>query len=403
MNILVLTSVYPQVDDEKDTGVTSVVKYFAEEWSKLGHKIIVVHNSNYFPIINLMPNKWLKKINSKFGVVLPNKNQRKRLINENKSTISIRLPMLKVFPKKSFFDFQINKQYKEIKRFLKEKNFKPDIIVGHWENPQIPLLSLLKKDFGSRTCLVFHGIVYLKQGRYRKKVEHHLKNIDVIGARSKVIADEVKRLISLKTSPFICYSGIPDIYLNYKKYPITKFNEKTTNSYLYVGRLIKRKNVDTIIKALTNIYNKKKYNLNIVGEGAEKNNLEKLINKLDAKENIKLLGYKDRDEVVKLMDSTEVFIMVSNNETFGLVYIEAMSRGCIVIASRFGGMDGIIKDGFNGFLCEQGNELELAELCKRIKNMPLEEKIRISKNAMLTATKFSDTNVAKTYLNNIIS
>ena len=42
--------------------------------------------------------------------------------------------------------------------------------------------------------------------------------------------------------------------------------------------------------------------------------------------------------------------MISQGEAFGLVYLEAMARGCITIASRGEGFDGIIKDGINGFL-----------------------------------------------------
>ena len=44
-----------------------------------------------------------------------------------------------------------------------------------------------------------------------------------------------------------------------------------------------------------------------------------------------------------------VWIMISKNETFGLVYLEAMARGCITIGSRNQGIDGVINHGVNGF------------------------------------------------------
>ena len=102
------------------------------------------------------------------------------------------------------------------------------------------------------------------------------------------------------------------------------------------------------------------------------------------------------------MDEIETFIMISDNETFGLVYLEAMSRGCIVIASKNGGVDGIIKDGYNGFLCEQGNKDELINICKNIRNMTIQEKKKISENAIETAFKFKDSEVARKYIENII-
>ena len=48
-------------------------------------------------------------------------------------------------------------------------------------------------------------------------------------------------------------------------------------------------------------------------------------------------------------------------KTFGLVYLEAMARGCITVASRDEGFDGIIQDGVNGFLCKSGDETELVQ------------------------------------------
>lgn len=403
MNILILTSIYPQEDDEKNIGVTPVVKYFANEWAKAGHNVMVVHNSSRYPnVLFLIPEFWLKKANSKFGIVVPNWNQRKKLYNKSEGVISFRLPMLKMIPKSKYTDFQIKKQFKKILKILKAQSFRPDIIIGHWENPQIPLLSLLKKEFNSKTALVFHGIVYIKQDRYRKFIKKYLDDIDVFGGRSEAIATEAKELLSLEEDPFICYSGIPDIYFDNKKYKEVVFEEKSPNSYLYVGRLIKRKNVDVSILVLKKMYDENNFTLNIVGEGAEKEHLKSLTRELCINKNINFLGYKKRDEIIDLMALTEVFIMISDNETFGLVYIEAMSRGCIVVASRSGGMDGIINHGTNGFLCEQGNEHELYSICRKINEMTIKEKTMISINARKTALNFKDSKVAQKYLESVI-
>ena len=51
------------------------------------------------------------------------------------------------------------------------------------------------------------------------------------------------------------------------------------------------------------------------------------------------------------MKNAQIFTLISDNETFGMVYIEAMLQGCLVIASKGGGFDGIIQDGINGFIC----------------------------------------------------
>jgi glycosyltransferase involved in cell wall biosynthesis len=95
--------------------------------------------------------------------------------------------------------------------------------------------------------------------------------------------------------------------------------------------------------------------------------------------------------------------MISRGEVFGLVYLEAMSRGCITIAGKGEGMEGIIEHGINGFLCEPGNANELASLIKHINTLSAEEKKTISDRARAKATELSDYNVAKNYIENVLN
>ena len=59
-------------------------------------------------------------------------------------------------------------------------------------------------------------------------------------------------------------------------------------------------------------------------------------------------------EVITLGQS-DVFVLPSVNETFGMVYLEAMSQGCIPIGTSGEGIDGIIENGKNGYLCDRNN------------------------------------------------
>ena len=95
--------------------------------------------------------------------------------------------------------------------------------------------------------------------------------------------------------------------------------------------------------------------------------------------------------------------MISEEETFGLVYLEAMSMGCITIASRNEGMEGIIEDGVNGFLCKAGDEHELSEIINRVNGMSIEELMCISNKARETAEKLTDEKVAQLYFNQLVS
>jgi glycosyltransferase involved in cell wall biosynthesis len=80
-----------------------------------------------------------------------------------------------------------------------------------------------------------------------------------------------------------------------------------------------------------------------------------------------------------------------------------MARGCITIASRNEGFDGVIVDGENGFLCEAGNAQELASIIKRINMMSPIERQAISDRAIETAKLLTDENAAKMYIDNVIT
>ena len=115
-----------------------------------------------------------------------------------------------------------------------------------------------------------------------------------------------------------------------------------------------------------------------------------------------MLGKIPRDEITAQYDKAQCMIMISKGEAYGLVYLEAMARGCITIASRGEGFDGVIIDGVNGFLCAPGDYQELVGIIERINLLSVEEKNCISKNAIETAKRLTDYNVAKMYIDDIL-
>lgn len=403
MRILVLTSIYPQPDDDKTAGVTPVVHYFAKEWARQGHEVIVIHNANKFLLpLYLVPKNIRRKINSLFGIVYPEFRQRKPLYRTSDNVKIIRLPILKVIPQRDFFPSQIKNHFQRVIGILQQYDFTPDVILGHWENPQIQLLSLLKDVFHCKTALVFHGAFYIRQSGFMRRNVRHIRNIDVIGARSKQEAGLVRDILKLPNEPFVCYSGIPDEFI---QEPTTDKNlsDDELIEYLYVGRLIKRKHVDSILKALSQVYSRKNFSLRIIGTGDCEAELKALARQLQIEDRVVFYGLQPRHVVREYMRKAQCFTMVSSNEVFGLVYLEAMSQGCIVVASKGEGFDGIIVDGENGFLCEPGNSNQLASIYRRINSLSKEEKESISINAMKTAACFTDAKVAERYLDSVLS
>lgn len=394
--ILVLTSIYP------GPGVpdffTPVVHYFTREWIKMGQDVVVIHNSTYFPVPYYWAPKFVRRlVEKKFKCSLPLERLSNDISFDLDGVHVYRFPMFKLMPGTMFYHSEYQKQTDKIKRTLDAIGFKPDYIVSHWVNPQIMLSASLKEYYKCKTVLTLHD-----NGALIQKMPNPtmlVNNIDLWGYRSEKVGKDFEKLFGLQKRNFRCFSGIPSCFI--KSSP--KRNWDTIHNFIYVGALIERKHPDTLIKALSDYFSTQDYTLNIVGEGNYRPVLEELINDRSLNKHVHLLGRLKREDIIKYYDASDVFAMISSSEVFGLVYLEAMARGCIVIASKGGGMEGIVKDGINGFLCNPGDEVDFKRIIELIQNLPPESKSNISNKAMETAEQYTDQAAAKKYLDNILS
>lgn len=395
MNILVLSKIYPAHDINIQD--TKVVHYFAKEWKRMGYNVLVIHNFVIFP----SPVYWITKLFSKklatfFGAVVPTVNDYRIKEFEYEGIDVVRVPIRKNIPHGMFTRNAIKQHYKTIHDILKKKNFNPDYVVGHWWNPQLQLYKYFKEEYGSINCLVVHNNVNrIRANNYAC----YFEDIDVFGMRSKPIEREFVKKFGSMYKTFHCASGIPE------KYIVGNDFRDFDNSILrlcYVGTMIKRKYPISILKALETInQDVNRYIVKFVGDGAELRNIKSRIAKKKWKNQITIYGAVPRDKVSEVLTNSDCFVMISKDEAFGLVYLEAMGCGCIPIASRNEGMDGIIVEGENGFLCEAGNYRELSILLKKIYNLPDYERRRISNNAVKTASNYTDLLAAKRYIDNV--
>lgn len=149
---------------------------------------------------------------------------------------------------------------------------------------------------------------------------------------------------------------------------------------LSVGRLDHQKGFDLLIDAFAKLAISD-VDLLIVGEGDERKNLESQINRLNLKEQVKLVGY--RNNLQDYYKQAELFVLSSRNEGYPNVLVEAMSFGCACVANdcEYGPSD-VIKHEENGLLVEVNNTTHLSETIKRVINDPA-LKIKMSVNAQL--------------------
>lgn len=393
-NILVLSHVYPGAG-VPDT-FTPVVHYFVKEWIKMGYNVKVVSIWNYFPwFYYLAPNWFRRLVVKKFGCALPEKQLSKDIAYQLEGVKVFRYTLKKWFPASSYSVSKLDMLSCKIIKTLQKEHFLPNFIISHWSCPQIYISNILKKEYGAKAALVLHenGLRIKEFDNWKELVN----GIDVWGYRSLSIKNDFENYFGPHNRSFRCCSGIPKSYIN----DTLKRNWHLRNRYVYVGYLLKRKFADVAINAVADSYGKSSYQFDVIGNGEMFEDLENLINKRNLCGNVHLRGRLKREEILNYLDASDVFIMISKDEVFGLVYLEAMARGCITIASKNEGMEGIIIDGYNGFLCEAGNHAELCKIIKIINDLPIEKINEISQNAISTARQYTDEAVAAQYIYNV--
>lgn len=148
--------------------------------------------------------------------------------------------------------------------------------------------------------------------------------------------------------------------------------EKNKINVITIGRLIKIKGYDILLQAHNKLIKEGlDYNLIILGEGVERNNLEEYIKKNNLGARTQLLGFKENP--YPYLKKSDIFISSSRYEGYPLVLCEAICLEKPIIATNCNGSKEILENGKYGILTEIGN---VEDLAKKMKEMILNKTLR---------------------------
>ncbi len=401
-NILFLTTMYP---DPLRPG-TEVCHYYTKEWVKMGHQVMVVNLRSMFPRVFTDAARLFPKLAHRYVGNHVEMDRNMDVISHKVDDIQCySMPVFKYVPHGKYPKRSIMKVVNAIEEICRENCFSPDAIIGHFYNPTTEVIYELKKLHPTaKSCIVFHEGPSGMQKHYGDKARMILDSYDIIGFRHKTMGEWFENAFGKLKRSFVCYSGTKSSYLNTPMSCEKHFTDEPIRKFLYVGQFTYNKCVGETIKALRMAYPNGGFHLTCVGSGGTAlDDIKQYIQQEHLQESISFAGQIDRDEIIRYYDQNECFVMISKSEAFGLVYLEAMARGCICVGTRGQGIDGVINDGENGFLCRGGDVEELATILARINGLTATEKKAISDNARRTAEKLSDYNVAKMYIEKVLN
>lgn len=379
MNVLIYTHHYPSPEGMDVEADTKVVHYFARMLMQKGHRVQVVHLS-YHPVKEITP--------ARVRNLLP------AYRNYEIEGVPVHLMLYQMLTPRRFYPeaFQAKLINAHLRRFKRRLGFEADRVFIHFPTTFTGLTEVFE---GCSAVLGdFHNmdVSCLAERDPKGEVLSYIRKIAVWGCRNKRVRTYLEE--TLGGSPVPVYTGIDDSQLASADF-IAQKKRRSANvlRILYAGQLIPLKNVDSLIRAFQKL--PMKAELTIVGDGSERARLEELAGN-DAR--ITFAGWLGREEVMKRMQAADVFAMISSPETYGMVYLEAMAQGCLTIASRGEGFDGLIRDGENGFLCAPGDEEELLSIISRIASLSQHEKDELIDAAAALARSMTEDKTTEGFL-----
>jgi N-acetyl-alpha-D-glucosaminyl L-malate synthase BshA len=163
---------------------------------------------------------------------------------------------------------------------------------------------------------------------------------------------------------------------------------------LHASNFRKIKRIPDVIRIFKMIRDEVPAKMLLVGDGPERTMAEELIRQLDMSEDVRMLGKQtDMEDIYVVSD---LFLLPSEYESFGLAALEAMAGGSPVIASDAGGLPEIITQGKNGFMSKVGDLDSMSKNAISIlrENETLES---FRKEARLQAARFDISSIVPKY------
>ena len=242
----------------------------------------------------------------------------------------------------------------------------PDYLVIHLITP-LPLLLNYIFNIKTKIILRISGLPKLNFIRkfFWKKTLKKIYHITCPTKSTTSYMQELKIISSEKISTL--YDPILSTKI------INKIKSKRTgfefnNFYLAIGRLTKQKNFKFLVEVFSEFLKTSDNNLIIIGEGEQRDSLQKLIEKKKLKGKIILIGYKDN--VFEYFEKSKCFILSSLWEDPGFVLVESAYMNTPIISSDCdNGPKEILGDGSNGILFKSNDKASLLDALHQFENM----------------------------------
>jgi N-acetyl-alpha-D-glucosaminyl L-malate synthase BshA len=281
---------------------------------------------------------------------------------------------------------------------------KLDILHVHYAIPHAAVAFMAKQILRSRGIEIpivttLHGTDITLVGNdssYAPVVEFSINQSDGVTAVSDHLRQETLDTFQITRDikvihNFIDFNRFRKINKDHFRKAIAPEGEKIL---VHISNFRKVKRVEDVIRIYEKVSKRIRAKLLLIGDGPERKLMEDLSRQLNVSDGILFLG--KQEAVEELLAIADLFILPSENESFGLAALEAMACEVPVISSNAGGLPEVNIDGVTGYVCEVGDVTSMADRC--IELMEDEKSLAVfRKNAFLQARRFDINDILPEY------
>lgn len=259
---------------------------------------------------------------------------------------------------------------------------------------------LKEKGIAIKVVTTLHGTDITLVGShptYKTAVEFSINNSDVVTAVSNNLKKTTNSLFNIKKEIKVIYN-----FIDVKKYDVAEHQECKRNALAepneriltHISNFRPVKRVEDVVKIFYKVQKEIPSKLLMIGEGPDRAKAERLAKNLGISESVFFLG--NSTEITKILCYTDVFLLPSQTESFGLAALEAMAAKTAIISTNTGGLPEVNIHGETGFLSELG---DIEDMAKNAISILKEDATlnRFKQNAKEHTKRFSLENILPVY------
>ena len=334
MNILVISHLYPQ-PHQPEFGI--FVKQQIEELVRQGHSVQVVSPVGFVPkAVSWLSGKW--------------RCTRRLAQHTRDGQVEVYHPRCIILPRRLNYRGLGGQFYKAIRKVFRDSRFVPDIIHAHTAFPDGWAAMKFSRHINVPLVVTVHGQSFSNTlSRYpwaKSRIQKVYDNSATVTV-SPSLWQKSEPYLQLARGTRVIPNGVNVV----EEYGGTKKKKLIT----FVGHLIPLKGADILIRAFSQlpVPLREGFKVAVTGDGRELKNLQKLAWQLKVAQAVDFTGPLPHHEVLKRLAVSQLFVLPSWNEGFGMVYLEALSQGTPIIACKHEGISSYIKPGIHGWLVER--------------------------------------------------